>query len=184
MNQKVRPVNFVWNGDCMVPEARFLPLCNKQFVVHEVYPLMPVEARSMKSHNHYFASIHSAWENLPEAIAKRYPTAEALRAKALVETGFCHERDYVCDTPAKATYLARIIRNYSEYSVIRIGGKVVKVFEPKSQSIASMSPEEFKASKEAVLDWIQGLNPDLPLTAIKKEAARVAPPEKQQKTEF
>ena len=178
----MRPVNFTWTDDgTMVPEPRFATLCDRQFVIGEIYPLVPVEPRSMKSHNHYFACIHSAWENLPEQYQRRFPTAESLRAKALVETGFCTERDHVCDSPGKANYLARIIRNYSEYSVIKISGNVVKVFEPKSQSVALMSSEEFKASKEAVLDWIQALNPALPLTAIKKEAARVALPEKRPK---
>lgn len=172
---RMRAVDFVWDGEHMVPDARYLPLCHKQFVAGEIYPMVPVENRSMKSHSHYFASINSAWENLPEDIAKKYPTTESLRAKALVETGFCSELDYVCDTPTKTAYLAKVIRKYSEYSVIKISENVVKVFEPKSQSLASMSAEEFKASKEAVLDWIQALNPNLPLTEIKKEASKVAP---------
>lgn len=179
----MRPVIMTFTEDGhFVPHPRFMPLCWKQYAVGGDYPMVPVEPRSMKSHSHYFACIHTAWDNLPEQYQKRFPTAEALRAKALVETGFCHERDHVCDSPGKATYLARIIRNYTEYSVIKISGNVVKVFEPKSQSVAAMSAEEFKVSKEAVLDWIQALNPGLPLTAIKKEVSRTAPPEKQAKT--
>ena len=133
----------------------------------------------MKSHNHYFACIHTAWENLPEKYAKRFPTPEALRAKALVTTGWCTERDYVCDTPAKAKYLAGIIRHFSDYSVIKPDGDVVKVFEPKSQSQAQMSAEDFKQSKEDVLDWIEALNPGLKIREIKREAASVTPPDKE-----
>ena len=179
---KIRPIPMTWTDDGhMVPDPRFAPLADKQFVVGIVYPMVPVEERSMKSHSHFFAAIHTAWENLPEQYVKRFPTEESLRAKALVATGFCTERDHVCDTDGKAKYLAGIIRRYSAYSIIKISGAVVKVFEPKSQAMTganAMSGEEFKASKSAVLDWIQALNPDLPLAAIKKEAARIAPPEK------
>lgn len=180
---KVRPIPMTWTDDGhMVPDPRFASLADKQFVVGLVYPMVPVEERSMKNHNHFFACIHTAWENMPENLAIQFPTEESLRAKALVATGFCTEHDHTCDTPAKAKYLAGIIRRYSAYSVIKISGNVVKVFEPKSQAMIgsnAMSAEEFKASKEAVLDWIQALNPGLPLTAIKKEAAKIAPPEKQ-----
>jgi len=177
---KMRPVMFTWTDDgTMVPLDRFRQICDRQFVVGAEYPLIVVEARNMKAHNHYFACIHTAWENLPEEYAKRFPTAEALRAKALVETGWCTERDYVCDTPAKAKYLAGIIRHFSEYSVIKIGGNVVKVFEPKSQAVALMSTEEFKQSKEDVLNWIESLNTGLKIREIKKEAARTVPAEKE-----
>ena len=176
---KMRPVLFTWTDDgSMVPLERFRAVCDRQFAVGAEYPLIVVEARSMKSHNHYFACIHTAWENLPEPLQKKYPTEEALRAKALVETNWCTERDHVCDTPGKAKYLAGIVRHYSEYSVIKVSGNVVKVFEPKSQAVALMSAEDFKQSKEDVLDWIEALNPGLQIREIKKEAARVAPPEK------
>lgn len=177
---KIRPVMFVWTDDgAMVPLERFRQMCDRQFVVGEEYPMQPVELRNMKSHSHYFACIHTAWENLPEKYASRFPTEESLRAKALVETGWCTERDYDCESPAKAKGLAAIVRHYSEYSVIKVSGKIVKVFEPKSQSLAAMTPDDFKASKDAVLDWIEALNPGLKIRDIKKEAAKVAPPEKQ-----
>lgn len=180
---KPRPVIFTWSDDgTMVPQPRFLQLCDKQYVIGAEYTLEVVEPRSMKNHSHYFACIHTAWDNLPDQFQKKYPTEEALRAKALVATGFSTERDYVCDSPAKAAYLARIIRAYAEYAVIKVSGNVVKVFEAKSQSVAAMGNDEFKASKEAVLDWIQALNPGLELTVIKKEAAKVAPPEPKPKT--
>lgn len=176
---KMRPVMMTFTDDGhFVPHARFMPLCWKQYAVGADYPMIPVEQRSMKSHNHYFACIHTAWENLPEALQKKFPTEEALRAKALVETNWCTERDHVCDTPGKAKYLAGIVRHYSEYSVIKVSGTVVKVFEPKSQSVALMSAEDFKQSKEDVLDWIEALNPGLKIREIKKEAAKVAPPER------
>jgi hypothetical protein len=182
---KPRPVIFTWSDDgTMVPQPRFLQLCDKQYVIGAEYTLEVVEPRSMKNHSHYFACIHTAWDNLPDQFQKKYPTEEALRAKALVATGFSTERDYVCDSPAKAAYLARIIRAYAEYAVIKVSGNVVKVFEAKSQSVAAMGNDEFKASKESVLDWIQALNPGLDLAVIKKEAAKVAPPEQKPKSAY
>lgn len=179
MTTRPRPVIFTWTDDgTMVPLVRYKRICDQQFVVGEEYPLQIVESRNMNSHRHYFATIHSAWENLPEHLSALYPTHEALRAKALVETHFCTERDYVCDTQVKARHLATIIRNHSPYSVIKVSGNIVKVFEPKSQSLSAMSADEFRASKTAVLDWIESLNPRVPMSAIKKEAAKVAPPDK------
>lgn len=176
---KMRPVMMTFTDDGhFIPHARFMPICWRQYAVGADYPMIPVEPRNMKAHNHYFACIHTAWENLPEALQKKYPTEEALRAKALVETSWCTERDHVCDTIGKAKYLAGIIRHYSEYSVIKVSGAIVKVFEPKSQSVALMSAEDFKQSKDDVLDWIEALNPGLKIREIKKEAARVAPPER------
>ena len=157
-----------------------MPTCDKQFVIGLSYPMLPVEERSMKLHSRYFAIIHQMFENLPEKYKNQFKTEEGLRAKALVATGFCIERDYTCETKAKAAHLGKIIRQYSEYAVITISGDVVKVFEPKSQSRAAMSAEEFKASQEAVLDWIQALNPDLKLADVKKEAAKMAPAERKE----
>jgi len=175
---KMRPVNFVWRDDgTMKPEQRFATLCDRQFVIGEVYPLQVVEARSMASHNFYFASLHEMWNNLPEDIAKRFPTIEHLRAWALVQAGFYTEKDYVCDSVRKAAHLAKIIRAHAEYAVIKISGDVVKVFDPKSQSRPSMSAEEFKASKDAVLDIVAALNPGLSRSTVAKEASKRAPRE-------
>lgn len=185
---KIKPVIFVWrevdvvkvDGDIvrarvMVPLPRFNPVCAQQFALDAEYPMQIVEPRSMRSHNHFFASLHEMWDNLPEEVAKRYPTAEHLRAWALVEAGFYTEKYYECDSPAKAKYLARIIRAHSEMAIIKVSGDVVRVFDPKSQSVAAMGNEEFKASKEAVLDIVQALNPRLSRATVEKEAERVAP---------
>jgi hypothetical protein len=76
----------------------------------------------MKSHSHYFASIHTAWENLPESMAERYPTAEHLRKWSLVQAGYAAETDYAMDTPADARKMAAAIRKADEYAVIKVSG--------------------------------------------------------------
>jgi len=165
-------------GDTFVVEPRFVELARRQFAADEVYPMAPVEARNMKSHSHYFARLHELWMNLPEEHSAKFPTEEALRAKALVETGFCTEKDYACTSPEKAYALAAIIRAHSEYCVIKVSGKVVKVFDPVSQSVALMGGEKFEASKKAVLDYASALIPGLDQRELTKAASRHAPPEK------
>jgi hypothetical protein len=178
----MRPVLFQWTDNgTMVPEPRFIPLCDKQFVVGEIYPLQVVEPRNMKSHSHYFASLHEIWNNLPEAEAKRFPTAEYLRHWALVEGGFTVEKNFVCDTPRHAKNLAVFIRSVDTYGVIVISKNVVKVFDAKSQSVAAMGAEEFAASKKAVLDIASALIPGLDRKELAKVATKRAPPEKKAK---
>lgn len=171
-----RPVVFTWDGDAMIPLPRFRDLCNKQFVVHEEYALTIVENRSQASHNHYFAALNDAWQNLAEEFNGRFPSPEHLRAWALVEAGYCDETDTVCDSPRDAKTLAATIRRYSPYAIIRLSGNVVKVFEPKSQAMTganAMLKEEFEASKAAVLDIVAGMARTT-RAELKKNAGRSA----------
>ena len=173
---KTRPVMFQWNGEAMVPQPRFMPLCNKQFVVHEEYPLLPVEPRSMKSHNHFFASLHEAWMNLSEKDTELFPTEEHLRAWALIEAGFYVEKIIDCDTPSLAKRIAVNFRSVLPMSRIKLSGQNVIVKEAKSQSIATMSSEEFKASKEAVLDIVTAMA-GTTRRELAEAATQHAPPE-------
>jgi hypothetical protein len=166
----------------MVPLPRFTPLCNKQFAVGAEYTLQIVEPRNMRFHSWFFAQLHEMWDNLPEDIAKRWPTFEHLRAWSLVQAGSYTEKDYVCDSASKAKHLARIIRAHTEYAVIKVSGDVVKVFDPKSQSVAAMNSDEFKETAEKVLAVVAALNPGLSRASVAKEAAKVAPPEPKPKT--
>lgn len=155
--KRVRPVVFVWDGNAMIPLPRFRQQCDRQFVVDEEYPLAPLESRSRASHNHYFASVEEGWKNLPENISARFPNADTLRAWALVKTGYCTEKNFVCDSPGHASYLARNLRAYSPLSVIVVSGNVVLVYDPMSQSASAMGRDLFEASKAAVLDYIAGM---------------------------
>ena len=130
---KIRPVPMTFTeDDTFVPDPRFLEIARRQWAYGEVVIMAPVEARNMKSHSHYFARLHELWLNLPEDIAKLYPTEENLRAKALVETGFYTEKIYDCKTPSHAKYLAKALRAHSEFSIIKYRGPLVRVFDPKS----------------------------------------------------
>lgn len=162
MTVRIRPTVFVWTGQHMVPLPRFRRQCDEQFVVDEEYPLTILEARSRKSHNHFFACVHEAWMNLPERerqkvdpltgeVSERFVNENHLRKWALCKTGFCSHRAFPCASEVRAMELAAFLHTMDEFAIIEIEGDVVNVYEPESQSAASMGRERFQESKEAVL---------------------------------
>lgn len=159
-----RPVIFVWSPEgYMIPLPRFRKLCDQIYAVHEEYPLVIVENRSMKSHNAYFAQIEEAWKNLPEDLSPKYPSSEHLRAWALVETGWCTEEQTIFDTEKDAKKFAVALRNSQRrtrgapITIIRVHGNIVQEFTPMSQSTAAMKKIPFEQSKKDVLDYLLGL---------------------------
>lgn len=159
MTSKMRPVGFIWNDkeEKMVPNERALALCRRQFKGGAEYPMEVVQPRNMASHRGYFAAVHDGWLNLREEYTERFKTDEHLRAWALVQTGFCKETDYPCESHEEAMMVGKIIRTRSSYSIIKVSGDVVKVFDPESQAVYgpnAMSSERFKESKVKVLDLI------------------------------
>lgn len=166
-------VTFRWDATngVMVPLPRFGNVCARQYVDGEEYPLEIVQVRSRASHSHYFASLYGIWENLPDEIAKRFPTADHLRRDALVHEGYYTEKMFACESPGHARNLAGFIRKVDGFAVIVIKANVVQVLEAKSQSLAAMGKQEFEESKKAVLDRCSAM---IGVTAAeaKKEGAR------------
>lgn len=167
MSTTIRPVLFRWKAvdicvdggevrrvKVMIPHPRFVALCNRQYEDEEDYALEPVVGRSMRSHRHYFACIHEAFNNLPEQWAKLFPSEEHLRRYALCKTGYANEANYVLDTAKDAGIFARALRGSDEFAVIKITGSAVTVWTAKSQNTRAMKKEEFQASKTAVLDFL------------------------------
>jgi hypothetical protein len=145
------PLPFEWDGEAMRVLPGFQRQADQLFTIGERYRLAPVEERSGASHRHFFAAVNEAWANLPERLAAHYPTAEHLRARALIEAGYCTIADYVCSSRAEAVRWAANLRaEASEYALVVISETVVRVFKPKSQSVKAMGKEEFQASKDAV----------------------------------
>lgn len=157
MTENLKPIPFTWDGDAMIPHPRFKTLCDRQYIIGENYTLVVHEDISSKSRGFFFASLREGWLNLPEEIAKEFPSPEYLRKKALVETGHATERVVVCDTEVDARRVAALARALSGYSVIIRSGNVVKVFEAKSQSSRAMNKEEFQKSQTDVLDYVSKL---------------------------
>ena len=170
---KMRPAVFTWSGTAMVPQARFLPLCAKQYAVGETYPLMPVEDRSMASHNQYFAAISDGWHNLPETVAVRWPSEEHLRKWCLVQCGFFEEKEFEFETAEKAKTFATFYRKVDDYARIFAHDKKVIIRFAKSQSMAAMGKEQFQKSKQAVLDLIESIV-DVEKGTLEREAGQHA----------
>jgi len=148
------PLIYVWDGDHMVPLPRFVKQANERFVVHERYTLEEVGERSQRSHRHYFASLHSAWLNLPELIGERFPTETHLRKYALIRTGYHDQRSIVAVTKAEAQRIAAFIKPMDEFAVVVVSECTVTVYTAKSQSRKAMGGKVFQESKQAVLDFI------------------------------
>ncbi len=171
--RKERPIAAIWTGNHFVPLPRFQRLCDEQFEVNEQVALIRFEERSMSRHKAYFATINEAWKNLAEEYDGRFPSAEALRAHALVEAGYCVETDYVLDNPKDARKLAMDIRRMSPFSIIRLSGNVVKHFEPESQAMNKMGKERFDASCRAVLEIVASMSRSTP-AQLRNNAGRSA----------
>lgn len=149
------PLDFQWSGEGMYPlNSR---AAARQFVVGEVYHLEHREDRSARSHAHYFAAVNEAWQNLPDALAERFPTAEHLRKYALIHTGYRDERSVVCSSAAEARRLATFIRPMDDFAVVSVSGAALVVWTAKSQSTTAMGKMPFQQSKNAVLSFLASL---------------------------
>ena len=154
-----RPFQFRvhWNGEVLVPDRRTLDYCQRQLGEGEVIMLERNEARSDASHNHQFAWLHDAWLQLPEQLMPEYPTEDALRAKALIRTGWCHERHITCESEEQAKEIAAFVQPLNQYSIVNVSGSVVQVYTAKSQSRRAMNKADFEKSKADVLGFVSDL---------------------------
>jgi len=155
MTEAPRLFRFMWRDGVFVPENRIAAYCDEVFGEGEVVSFERHEERSTASHNHYFACIQEAWNNLPEA-DERFPTPESLRHWALIRSGHCTENSIVCDTAAQAQLIASFMGN-AEGTIIVVRDTVVKKYTAKSQSNKAMNKDEFQRSKVDVLDTIAEL---------------------------
>lgn len=142
-----------------------------QFCVGVTYLLEPVHERNMAAHRGYMAGVNEVWKNLPEDIAARFPSAEALRKFALCRTGFCHYTERVLDTHKDAVVAASIIAALDEFAIVEVTKNVVRSWRPKSQSVNAMNKEEFRASAKAVEDFLAGMI-GVPPETVAREAGR------------
>jgi len=152
------PIRFIWRDGVLVPDGRRAAEYCDSFGEGEIIMMERHEERSTVSHNHYFASIATAWDNLPETPENtvRFPNPEALRHWALIKAGYCTEAHVVCDTEEQANTVAGFM-GHAAGVIIVVKGNVVKKFTAKSQSVKAMNKQEFQLSKVAVLDIIAEL---------------------------
>jgi hypothetical protein len=149
---------FKWNGEAMIPEKP--SRAAKAFEAGRIYTLDEVSERSWISHQHQFAWINQAWENLPEALADTFPTPEHLRKAALIATGW--HRETVIDLGSKAAALrfSAYARGDDAFAQVIIRGSVATVRKARSQrmhGLDRMSKAEFQKSKDDILGWISTL---------------------------
>lgn len=145
------PVIFEWTGDSMVPLPQQKALCDEQYAVHERYRLVPLQQRSMRSHNHYFAALNDAWRALPDEQAIRFPTVDHFRKWCLIQTGWHNRREIACSSKAEARRFAAFIRQADEYGVCYAEEAAVVHLTARSQSMKAMGKADFQQSKEDVL---------------------------------
>lgn len=142
-----------WTGDSFEPLPRFHNIMSAEFVIGEVYNLVEQQERSVNSHNHYFASLHDLWLNVPEDQAERWQTFEHFRKWCLIKTGYADSRQLVCSSKAEARRVASFVRPCDEYAVVTVTDCVVTIYTAKSQSKKAMGNEQFQRSKSDVLDY-------------------------------
>lgn len=171
--RRPRPVVFVWDGNAMIPLPRFHNVCAAQFEINGEYPLMIVENRSMASHNHYFAALHEAYLNLAEEYTQEFDSEEHLRHWCLCREGYCTTTTYVMNTAEDARQLRDALKTMNKSTIVSVNGNIAKVYNPESQSLASMKKERFEASKAAVLARAASMARTTP-AELKKNAGRSA----------
>lgn len=144
-------------GDAWIPHRRFAKEVERRFATGEDRALVDYEARSKKSHDHYFATVEQIHNNLPDHLRERFPDDDTMRYDALIRTGFRNERELVCGSKAEALRAAAWARGGQGYSVIVVTGCVVTEYTAKSQSLKAMGKEQFQLSKDATLAYLAEL---------------------------
>lgn len=166
-----QPIITIWDGEAFVPaNAHWARKADELFVVGERYALVEHHERSSASHAHYFAVLNDIWQSLPEHVAPQFPTAEVLRAHALIRTGYCNKRQLVCRSKAEAKRMAAFLKPANPFAIIEVDNAVVTEWTAASQSYRAMDKKTFNASKQAVLDWCADLI-GLPQAAPERRAA-------------
>lgn len=154
-----RPVKMRWDGESFRPVSRqWARAADAEYAIGEERLVTAEHERSHATHAHEFVWLRDAWESLPEHLAGEYPSEEHLRKRALIATGYCTVKDYVCISKAAARRQAAVLtEELDEYAVVIVSERVVRVLRAESQSRKSMGAERFQKSKTAILDWVSAL---------------------------
>lgn len=150
------PILYRRTGGTLTPLPRFGNEFASQFEDGKLYRLAEVEERSLRSHNHFFASVAEAWKNLPEEYAQEFPTPEHLRKWVLIKTGWYDQESIVLDTKGDALVVAGYARR-DVFAVVTVEDRTVTVYRAKSQSKRNMGAANFQRSKQDVLDFLDDL---------------------------
>lgn len=149
----MNPIPCIWTGSVFQPsDPRFVRMAAAEYGQGEVVPLIRQEPRSQRSHDHYFAVVHEAWLNLPEALSQRFPTEDHLRKYALCKAGYCDVETFVASSRAEAIRLSSFVGRGARDGVqIVLNGASITRLTPHSQSFKAMGKRVFQESKDKVL---------------------------------
>lgn len=149
------PLTCDWDGEVFRPLHQ--RRADNYLTVGERYSLVQYEDRSAATHNHQFAWLHDAWQNLPEDLADQYPSPEHLRKRALIDAGYYDETIIDAGTKAAAERVATAIQAIDTFALVFVRKCFVIRRTAKSQSRRAMKKEEFQASKTAIMEVIDAL---------------------------
>jgi len=148
------PLPFAYEGQGVFRALpRAVAACAEHYGQGEIVVLAPLEARSLASHNQYFAALNECWLNLPETVALRWASVDHFRKHGLIATGFHDQRSLVCASKAEAARVAAFMRPMDDYAIVTVSQAVVTVYTAKSQSMRAMGRDGFRRSKDEVLGW-------------------------------
>jgi len=152
------PLELVWDGNVLRPTTPFWARkAQKELVAGEVYHMEDRPERSSNSHRSYFARINEIWSSLPDHLADRFTSPDALRRYALIATGWHDSQSMPCPSQEAAQKFAAFIRPIDAFALVTVTDCVVNVYRAKSQSMKAMGKVDFQASKTAVLDFLSDL---------------------------
>jgi hypothetical protein len=153
------PIRFRWLGDHMEPvSTRDRQEADKYYVVGAVYKLAPWFDRSGVSHNHEFAFVEEAFDNLPEHLAPMFRDSTALRKWALCKAGFCSVRKTVyANSKAQAKDLYLALGGDYDYAVISDDLIAVTFMKAESQKRSKANAKRFQAQKTGIIEVLEDL---------------------------
>lgn len=151
------PIPVMFLSGAFYPLDAYKRLAADSYGDGEIITLAPIEDRSPQSHRFYFAVINKAHANLPEGLAERFPTADALRYYALIRAGYRREHTKVFSSPSDAAMGAALVKPNNYDTIVNVAGNVVTIWSAESQSPREMPKERFEASKAAVFDVLASM---------------------------
>lgn len=156
-----RPITFRRDGDTLIPfGVGMLKRFDEDYVDGEIYRMAEPADRTQQAEGFYFSNLKEMWSSLPERFADEWwsESTDALRAYALMKTGFANIEDFPCKNAGEAQRWAARLRPMIEYCIVEVRGSVVRRYTPKSQSRKAMPGKTtFHESTEKVLNFIADL---------------------------
>lgn len=151
------PLRYEGEGEFRTVNKYHARAADKAHVIGEVLTWQLVQERSMKSHDHFFAAVHDAWQNLPETVAMEFPNDLSLRKYGLIKAGYCTVTKIVCANNKEANIAVALYLKIDEYLLCDVSGNVATIYRAQSQSRKAMGKEVFQKSKTAVLEVLSDM---------------------------